>query len=41
MKAARHWRDYLKTDPGSSWAAVARRELEKIKNDTIVQGGGE
>lgn len=41
MKAVRHWREYLKLDPASSWAAVARRELQKIKSDTIVRGGGE
>jgi len=39
MKAARHWRDYLKLDGSSSWAAIARRELDKIKGQTIVPGG--
>ncbi len=38
MKAARHWQAYLKVDPHSSWAAIARRELEKIKEATIVRG---
>jgi tetratricopeptide (TPR) repeat protein len=39
MKAARHWREYLKLDGSSSWAAIARRELDKIKDQTIVPGG--
>jgi hypothetical protein len=39
MKAVRHWQAYLKLDPNSSWAAIARRELEKIKSATILRGG--
>jgi tetratricopeptide (TPR) repeat protein len=39
MKAVRHWQVYLKLDPSSSWAAIARRELERIKSATIVRGG--
>jgi tetratricopeptide (TPR) repeat protein len=39
MKAVRHWQVYLKLDPASSWAAIARRELERLKSSTIVQGG--
>jgi tetratricopeptide (TPR) repeat protein len=38
LKAVRHWRLYLKLDPNSSWAAIARRELEKLKDLTIVRG---
>ena len=41
MKAARHWREYLKCDPSSSWAAIARRELDRIRTATIVHGGGQ
>lgn len=40
MKAVRHWRQYLKIDPNSSWAIIARRELAKLKDETILQGGG-
>jgi len=40
LKAVRHWRHYLKIDPNSSWAVIARRELEKLKDETVVRGGG-
>ncbi|HEY6392648.1 MAG TPA: tetratricopeptide repeat protein [Bryobacteraceae bacterium] len=38
LKAVRHWRLYLKLDPNSSWAVIARRELAKLKDLTIVRG---
>ena len=38
LKAVRHWKFYLKLDPNSSWSAIARRELGKIKDSTIVRG---
>jgi tetratricopeptide (TPR) repeat protein len=38
LKAVRHWKLYLKLDPSSSWAAIARRELDKLKDSTIVRG---
>lgn len=38
LKALEHWKRYLKLDPNSSWAAIARRELEKLKDSTIVRG---
>lgn len=38
MKAVLHWKAYLKLDPASSWAAIARRELDKLKDATIVRG---
>jgi tetratricopeptide (TPR) repeat protein len=38
MNAVRHWKAYLKVDPNSSWSAIARRELEKLKDATIVRG---
>ena len=37
LKAVRHWKLYLKLDPSSSWAAIARRELSKLKESTIVR----
>ena len=37
MKAVRHWKLYLKLDPNSHWASVARRELEKLRDLTIVR----
>lgn len=41
MKAVRHWKAYLKIDPNSSWAAIARRELLKLRDSTIVRGSRE
>jgi len=38
MKAMRHWRAYLKLDPRSSWADVARRELDKLYKSTVFRG---
>jgi len=33
-----HWKLYLKLDPGSSWAVIARRELAKLKESTVLHG---
>jgi tetratricopeptide (TPR) repeat protein len=38
LKAVRHWKAYLALDPGSAWAAIARRELARIKETAIVRG---
>ena len=38
MKALSHWQTYLKLDPGSQWAQIARREIDKIKQSTVVRG---
>jgi tetratricopeptide (TPR) repeat protein len=38
MKAVHHWKLYLKFDPTSNWASIARRELEKLRELTIVRG---
>ena len=38
MKAVRHWMAYLKLDPSSSWATIARRELAKLREATVVKG---
>ncbi len=38
LKAVRHWRAYLSMDPGSAWAAIARRELARIKETAILRG---
>lgn len=38
LKALRHWKAYLTMDPGSAWAAIARRELAKIKEAAILRG---
>lgn len=38
MAAVRHWQAYLKLDPGSSWGAIARRELDKLRKSTVLEG---
>jgi tetratricopeptide (TPR) repeat protein len=38
MEAVRHWKTYLKLDPNSSWASIARRELDKLRKYTVVSG---
>jgi tetratricopeptide (TPR) repeat protein len=38
LKAVRHWRTYLKLDPASQWSAIARRELEKLREQSILEG---
>ena len=38
LEALRHWRIYLKLDPASQWAEIARRELDKLKKSTVVEG---
>jgi tetratricopeptide (TPR) repeat protein len=38
LKAVRHWKSYLTMDPSSAWAAIARRELTRIKETTILRG---
>jgi tetratricopeptide (TPR) repeat protein len=39
LKAVKHWKIYLKIDPNSSWAIIARRELDKIREQMMVRGG--
>ncbi|MCC6857144.1 MAG: tetratricopeptide repeat protein [Bryobacterales bacterium] len=41
LKATYHWRTYLKLDSSSSWADIARRQLDKLRQITIVRGAGE
>lgn len=38
LNAMRHWRTYLKLDSGSNWAQIAKRELAKLEDVTVVQG---
>ena len=37
MKAVHHWNAYLKIDPTSSWATVARRQLQKLRDVTLIR----
>jgi len=36
MKAIQHWSSYLRLDPASTWSAIARRELNRLRAATIV-----
>jgi len=38
MKAVHHWTRYLKLDPASNWSNIARRELAKLKQSTVLPG---
>ncbi len=38
LKAVHHWMTYLKLDPASQWAAIARRELAKLRKAAVVPG---
>ena len=38
MEAVRHWKIYLKLDPSSAWAAIAKRELSKLRTSTVLEG---
>lgn len=40
LQAVRHWKAYLKLDTGSSWARVARRQLDRLKASSLVKTGG-
>ncbi len=38
LNAVKHWRQYLRLDGASTWAQIARRELEKLENATVLPG---
>jgi DNA-binding transcriptional MerR regulator/lipopolysaccharide biosynthesis regulator YciM len=37
MAAVRHWKQYLKLDRSSSWADIARRQLDKLRQATLIR----
>jgi len=37
LKAVRHWKCYLKLDSTGTWAAIARRQLEKLRDATLIR----
>lgn len=39
LRALQHWRQYLKYDGTSEWARIARREIERICQQMLVQPG--
>jgi tetratricopeptide (TPR) repeat protein len=38
MRAVQHWTNYLKLDPASHWSTIARRELAKLRQATVLPG---
>jgi tetratricopeptide (TPR) repeat protein len=37
LKAVRHWQSYLKLDRTGPWADIARRQLERLRQSTVIQ----
>jgi tetratricopeptide (TPR) repeat protein len=37
MEAMRHWKLYLQFDPSSHWGSIARRELTRLKEATLIR----
>ena len=37
LKAVHHWKCYLKLDRSSHWAEIARRQLERLRQATVIQ----
>ncbi len=37
LRAVKHWKTYLKLDASSSWAAQARKQLERLRKLTVVE----
>ena len=37
LKAVSHWKTYLKLDPTGNWAEIARRQLERLRQATVIQ----
>ena len=37
LKAVSHWKTYLKLDPTGNWAEIARRQLDRLRQATVIQ----
>ncbi|HJT88048.1 MAG TPA: tetratricopeptide repeat protein [Bryobacteraceae bacterium] len=37
LKAVHHWKCYLKLDRSSQWAEIARRQLERLRQATVIR----
>ena len=37
LNAVRHWKGYLKLDSTGTWANIARRQLEKLREATVIR----
>ena len=40
LKALKHWKIYVKLDPSSTWSQIARREMRKLQESTVIGGRG-
>src|SRR5712692_9950577 len=40
LKAMRHWKNYLKLDGTGTWATIARKQLEKLREATVIRPRG-
>ena len=36
LNAVRHWKIYLKLDASGPWAEIARRQLDKLRQATLI-----
>jgi tetratricopeptide (TPR) repeat protein len=37
LKAVRHWKSYLRLDSTGTWATIARRQLEKLREAALIR----
>ena len=37
LKAVHHWKTYLKLDHSGQWAEIARRQLERLRETTVIR----
>jgi tetratricopeptide (TPR) repeat protein len=37
LKAVFHWKTYLKLDPSGQWADIARRQLDRLRESTVIR----
>jgi tetratricopeptide (TPR) repeat protein len=37
LKAVHHWKAYLKLDAAGQWAEIARRQLARLRQDTVIE----
>jgi tetratricopeptide (TPR) repeat protein len=37
LKAVHHWKSYLKLDHSGQWADIARRQLERLRQATVIE----
>jgi predicted TPR repeat methyltransferase len=36
LKAVHHWKCYLKLDNSGQWAEIARRQLDRLRQATVI-----